>query len=391
MNLRVTSFVHFVFVCLAVACSSSNGVSNASNGGGGAEVGGHSSTGGSASVGGHSATGGTSGTVVAGSNPGGKSATGGTNQTATVPPSCETSGPGISDCGADHESCCTSITVPGGTFFRTYTNDGSGAQGTADPATVSNFRLDKYLVTVGRFRQFVAAWNQGSGYTPPAGSGKHTHLNGGRGLADSGKPGSYEPGWNVDDDSNIQITSDSLLCDSAYATWSSTPGTQDALPINCVNWSEAYAFCIWDGGFLPSEAELMYAAAGGSEQRKYPWGSQDAGSNSQIAICNCNYPDASGTCTGVVNIAPVGTAKLGAGRWGHLDLAGDVTEWLLDWMSPSFVNPCTDCAYVADGSGRVIRDGFYSGTDATLLVSYRNSLYSSNRFASFGFRCARPA
>jgi formylglycine-generating enzyme required for sulfatase activity len=86
------------------------------------------------------------------------------------------------------------VTVSGGTFYRTYTNDGSGAQNTADPATISDFRLDKYLVTVGRFRNFVAAWDQGSGYTPDVGSGKHTHLSGGKGLADSGAPGDYEAG-----------------------------------------------------------------------------------------------------------------------------------------------------------------------------------------------------
>jgi hypothetical protein len=38
---------------------------------------------------------------------------------------------------------------------------------------------DKYLVTVGRFRQFVAAWSNGGGWTPDAGSGTHAYLPGG--------------------------------------------------------------------------------------------------------------------------------------------------------------------------------------------------------------------
>jgi sulfatase modifying factor 1 len=77
--------------------------------------------------------------------------------TPPTPPSCQSSGAGRTNCGAASEDCCTSPQVAGGTFYRTYANDGSGPTGQADPATVSDFRLDKYDVTVGRFRQFVNA------------------------------------------------------------------------------------------------------------------------------------------------------------------------------------------------------------------------------------------
>jgi formylglycine-generating enzyme required for sulfatase activity len=62
-------------------------------------------------------------------------------------------------CGIHGDSCCTSIEVPGGTYSRTYTYDdtGVGPSGAADPAIVSGFRLDKYEVTVWRYRQFFSA------------------------------------------------------------------------------------------------------------------------------------------------------------------------------------------------------------------------------------------
>ncbi|MGA3125003.1 MAG: hypothetical protein ABSF69_30050, partial [Polyangiaceae bacterium] len=77
---------------------------------------------------------------------------------ASGPPSCQPGGPGMTNCGPGgmgDESCCTSPEVTPGSYNRTYTNLGNGPTAEADPATVSGFRLDKYLVTVGRFRQYV--------------------------------------------------------------------------------------------------------------------------------------------------------------------------------------------------------------------------------------------
>ena len=189
--------------------------------------------------------------------------------------------------------------------------------------SVSGFRLDKYLVTVGRFRKFVAA--SVAGWTPAPGSGKHVHLNSGNGLSNSGASG-YENGWAASDTPELAATaadwSARLNCEPSFQTWTDVSGSNEALPMNCIDWYEAYAFCIWDGGFLPSEAEWEYAAAGGDEQREYPWGSADPTSGLYL-ISDCNYPPASTACYGSVNIAPVGTAAAGAARWGQLESGGE--------------------------------------------------------------------
>jgi formylglycine-generating enzyme len=339
-------------------------------------------------------------------------------------PSCSAGGPGMTNCGAGQESCCMSIEVPTGTYYRTYdyTLDDAGLMvgaplaadggpiGEADPATVTGFRLDKYLVTVGRFRQFVAAWDNGSGleggpgYLPPLGSGKHSYLNSGNGLTVT--EGGFEPGWLASYDDRIvapTTTSSPFLCDAV--TWTPSVGNNENLPMNCVNWYEAYAFCIWEGGFLPSEAEWEYAAAGGSEQREYAWGSADPGTNNMYAIygqitgqttSECFYPQTE-PCKGLLNIAPVGSAEAGDARWGHLDLAGDVSEWGLDYYA-TYAIPCTNCENEtpqAAGIGRITRGGFFYGPSLDALrSSWRGWATggddpSGDRYSETGFRCAR--
>jgi formylglycine-generating enzyme required for sulfatase activity len=292
----------------------------------------------------------------------------------------------MTNCGSGSESCCASPEVAGGNYDRTYANDGGGPGGEADPATVSGFRLDAYEVTVARFRQFVAAWK--GGWAPPAGSGKHTHLNGGKGLANTASAGTYETGWLATDDGNVQPTDSNLGCDPTYATWTPAAGGNENRPINCVTWYEAYAFCIWDGGFLPSEAEWECAAAGGNQEREYPWGSADPGTESQYAIYYCDYPTP-GNCSGATNIAPVGTPSLGAGAWGQLDLAGNVWEWTLDWYVAAYDDPSADGAHLSSAQYRVFRSGTFLFGPADLVPTFRNYNIPPYRGTDIGIRCAR--
>jgi formylglycine-generating enzyme required for sulfatase activity len=372
----------------------SAGASSGAPGGSGAATG---------SVGSGSAAGGSAGSSSTASEAGTGGEDGGDGGiNAPSPPSCAPGGPGMNDCrpgDGGTESCCTSLPVPGGMFYRHFPNDGTGATTEADPATVSAFRLDKYPVTVGRFRQFVSAWN--GGWKPSAGSGRHMHLHAGQGLVDVGAPPgtmTYETGWLTSDSAYIAVDDGSLEC-TGDATWTPAAGSQENLPMNCISWAEAQAFCIWDQGFLPSEAEWAYAAAGGTDEREYPWGSKDPGTACQYAIYGCYYPppNPTRTCTGPVNYAPVGTTTLGVGKWGQFDLEGEVQEWVLDWFNLSYVDPCVDCALLTAPAGsspvsRVYRGGPLNAGAGYLMAGQRSSwdpYLVTDGPEEIGIRCAR--
>jgi formylglycine-generating enzyme required for sulfatase activity len=303
-----------------------------------------------------------------------------------VPPSCAAAPPGAGfDCSsAGNGDCCASYDVAGGTFFRD--NDYQNPDRTY-PATVSSFRLDAYEITVGRFRQFVRAVV--AGWRPDAGAGKHAHVRQGSGLVDVGDGGTatFETGWDASWTANLPVTAiewDTRLSCSDTATWTPNQGlANERFPLTCVDWYAAYAFCIWDGGFLPSSAEWNYAAAGGAEQRLFAWGDQTPDEDTALAIWGCHYGGP--YCTGLANVAPVGSARGGDGRWGQSDLTGSVWEWVLDFEAP-FVLPCVDCAPMA-GMGHVVRGGAFNNYVADLAVSHH--LWSRGVAKNLGARCAR--
>jgi formylglycine-generating enzyme required for sulfatase activity len=228
--------------------------------------------------------------------------------------------------------------------------------------------LDTYEISVGRFRQFVDAY---PGSKPAPGSGKNPHN-----PADEG----WEAAWNaslpVDQAELIEAVQ---VCDPDFRTF--TAGN-DALPMNCITWFEAFAFCIWDGGRLPTEAEWNYAAAGGDDQRTYPWSYPF--DSEEIDDSYAVYGPTTSTAV-VGSRSPKGDAK-----WGQADLAGNVWEWSLDWYHGGvYAKNCVDCADFDDYTIRVIRGGdFY--TDAVNLLTTERLYHAPNQpDFGVGARCAR--
>ena len=288
-------------------------------------------------------------------------------------------------CGAMGTStCCASPLVPGGTFYRSFDVGTDNANtDVTNLATVSDFRLDTYVVTVGRFRQFVNADMGTQQNPPPAGAGART-LNG------SASQGGWDPSWNgfltTDTASLVAI----VKCDATYESWTDTPDANEALPMNCITWFEAFAFCVWDGGFLPTETEWNYAAAGGSEQRAYPWSNPPSDLTIDCSYANFNTGSAycanppSGSVNAVGSESPAGD-----GRWGQADLAGNAYGWALDWYQSPYANPCNDCADLTPTSDRVIRGGGFPSPASNLRGAHRDYASPNARGSDIGVRCAR--
>jgi formylglycine-generating enzyme required for sulfatase activity len=240
----------------------------------------------------------------------------------------------------------------------------------SNPATVADFRADTYEVTVGRFRKFVAAY---PGNKPVAGAGKNPN--------DPADPG-WDEAWNGAMPSTQVALTSAVKCNSTYQTWTDTVGGNENRPINCVTWYEAFAFCVWDGGRLPTEAEWNFLAAGGSEQRVYPWSSPPT---STTRTCSyANYASCPGDTLNVGSKSPTGD-----GRWGHADVAGNVFEWVLDWSASAYPNPCANCSNLTSGTNRVLRGGSFDFVSNGLYASFRGSFAPTGRPHDAGVRCVR--
>jgi formylglycine-generating enzyme required for sulfatase activity len=170
-----------------------------------------------------------------------------------------------------------------------------------------------------------------------------------------------------------------------WANWTDTSGANEGAAANCLNWYVAFAFCVWDGGRLPTEAEWEFAAAGGSENRLFPWGTDaiDSGYFGNFSID--------------MHAKPIGAYSDGAGKWGQLDMAGNVIEWVRDVYERDWYGgggaTCDDCADLNHDLDteymRGHRGGAFSYSDDQQRAARRAFPPDNKPYAVNGVRCAR--
>jgi formylglycine-generating enzyme required for sulfatase activity len=178
-------------------------------------------------------------------------------------------------------------------------------------------------------------------------------------------------------------------------------------PINCVDWTQASAYCKWSGSRLPTEAQWEYAARG-IDGLKYPLDPPDSKKPGPKLLnicgteCRTTFPRLGKSFAnmydmddGAETTAPVGTYPDDSSSFGVLDMAGNVREWVADWYAPykgSSLPPVDPQGPDKPGlqQSRVLRGGGWSTSDPSMVrATYRNGLGAMNRDSSIGFRCAR--
>jgi sulfatase modifying factor 1 len=279
-----------------------------------------------------------------------------------------------SDESCASQDCCLSLPAWSGTVSRGCDDCGDcpgSEQGF--PATVSSFELDAFEVTVARFRAFV-------GHYPDSMPSTHSGANPHNASDDPG----WEDAWTQKLPSTQQLLLQKIGSEQCPgSTWTDDGSGDEALPMNCIDWYLAQAFCIWDEGRLPTEAEWDYMASGGGAPRTYPW-SQTATDEPITSYANYH-------ATGHGAPLPVGSFPLGAGPWGHFDLAGNVSEWVWDGYTDCFSIPaqCRDCGKTSEYETKVQKGGSFDDPAQWLEVAMRFGDHAASTSQWVGLRCAR--
>ena len=173
-------------------------------------------------------------------------------------------------------------------------------------------------------------------------------------------------------------------------------------PVVNLLWSQADAYCAWEGKRLPTEAEWEKACRGGCEmsgmptacdeldERTYAWG--EATTSCELANHNaCLVWEGGDNDTDRVGARPAGAQP----HYCIFDLGGNVEEWVSDWyaadsyaLCAAEAAGCVDPQGPGSGTDRIVRGGGFFDAAPLLRCARRHQVAASERSPRIGFRCA---
>jgi formylglycine-generating enzyme required for sulfatase activity len=166
-------------------------------------------------------------------------------------------------------------------------------------------------------------------------------------------------------------------------------------PVVHVSWRDARAYCRWADTRLPTEAEWEYAARGGLEQKRFPWGDElTPGGEHRMNVWQGRFPTENTVEDGYYGTAPVDAFP--PNGYGLYNMTGNAWEWCADWFSATFHarGPRKNPKGPPSGTHRVMRGGSYL-CHHSYCYRYRVASRSANTpdstTGNLGFRCARNA